>query len=200
MSRPQLPVPTLPGPLEQPPNDEDCLELNIYTPAADGEKRPVMMWFYGGSFTIGSAGGHSVGCPLTSPEAEDLFQRAILQSSSGWGLRSPKWAEEVTSKLMAELGTTTVEQFQAIDRDTILAAQARRDSGDGGPRSMGVAAFPSAPSLDGVVLRGAVLGKLQPEERAMSPSSSLTLETRSSFAAMGVLPELDDEEQLAANS
>jgi para-nitrobenzyl esterase len=48
-------VPALPGSLEQPPNDEDCLELNIYTPAADDGKRPVMVWFYGGGFTIGSA-------------------------------------------------------------------------------------------------------------------------------------------------
>ena len=36
--------------------DEDCLTLNVWTPArASEEARPVMVWFYGGSFVFGSA-------------------------------------------------------------------------------------------------------------------------------------------------
>jgi carboxylesterase type B len=36
--------------------DEDCLTLNIWTPAhAPDEALPVMVWFYGGSFLFGSA-------------------------------------------------------------------------------------------------------------------------------------------------
>jgi para-nitrobenzyl esterase len=36
--------------------DEDCLTLNIWTPAQRGsEKLPVMLWLYGGSFVAGSA-------------------------------------------------------------------------------------------------------------------------------------------------
>ena len=36
--------------------DEDCLTLNVWTPArAAGEALPVMVWFYGGSFLFGSA-------------------------------------------------------------------------------------------------------------------------------------------------
>jgi para-nitrobenzyl esterase len=36
--------------------DEDCLTLNIWTPArAASEKRPVMVWLYGGSYVSGSA-------------------------------------------------------------------------------------------------------------------------------------------------
>lgn len=34
--------------------DEDCLYLNVFTPAADGGKRPVMVWIHGGAFTQGS--------------------------------------------------------------------------------------------------------------------------------------------------
>ena len=34
--------------------DEDCLFLNVYTPRADGGRRPVMVWIHGGAYTIGS--------------------------------------------------------------------------------------------------------------------------------------------------
>jgi para-nitrobenzyl esterase len=33
---------------------EDCLYLNVWTPAADGARRPVMVWLHGGGFTTGS--------------------------------------------------------------------------------------------------------------------------------------------------
>ena len=33
---------------------EDCLNLNIWTPAADGAKRPVMVWLHGGGYATGS--------------------------------------------------------------------------------------------------------------------------------------------------
>jgi len=39
----------------EPAQDEDCLFLNIWTPAADGKKRPVMFYSHGGGFTTGSA-------------------------------------------------------------------------------------------------------------------------------------------------
>jgi para-nitrobenzyl esterase len=35
------------------PSGEDCLFLNVFTPALDGE-RPVMVWIHGGGFTAGS--------------------------------------------------------------------------------------------------------------------------------------------------
>lgn len=46
----------------QPPGDqgrgpkysEDCLTLNVWTQGSDG-KRPVMVWFYGGGFTVGTS-------------------------------------------------------------------------------------------------------------------------------------------------
>jgi para-nitrobenzyl esterase len=41
---------------DQPPESEDCLVLNVYTPAlGDGRKRPVMVWLHGGGFSTGSA-------------------------------------------------------------------------------------------------------------------------------------------------
>lgn len=36
------------------PQSEDCLYLNVFTPACDGAKRPVMVWFHGGAFCTGA--------------------------------------------------------------------------------------------------------------------------------------------------
>jgi para-nitrobenzyl esterase len=33
---------------------EDCLSLNVWTPAADAARRPVLVWLHGGSFMTGS--------------------------------------------------------------------------------------------------------------------------------------------------
>ena len=39
--------------------DEDCLELNIFTPGVDAAKRPVLVWIHGGAF-VGGTGGTPV--------------------------------------------------------------------------------------------------------------------------------------------
>jgi para-nitrobenzyl esterase len=35
--------------------DEDCLNLNVWTPAPDGKKRPVLVWMHGGGFAAGNS-------------------------------------------------------------------------------------------------------------------------------------------------
>src|SRR5262249_20135876 len=35
-------------------SSEDCLYLNVWTSAKSGEKRPVMLWIYGGGYTSGA--------------------------------------------------------------------------------------------------------------------------------------------------
>ena len=37
---------------------EDCLVVDIYTPAADGRARPVLFWIHGGAYYIGSGNEH----------------------------------------------------------------------------------------------------------------------------------------------
>ena len=37
------------------PMDENCLNLNIWTPGLDGEKRPVLVWLHGGGYEMGSS-------------------------------------------------------------------------------------------------------------------------------------------------
>ena len=34
---------------------EDCLNLNVWTPAPDGKKRPVIVWMHGGGFAAGNS-------------------------------------------------------------------------------------------------------------------------------------------------
>ena len=42
------------------PSSEDCLTLNVWTPAkSDSARLPVMVWIHGGGFTIGSGARHS---------------------------------------------------------------------------------------------------------------------------------------------
>lgn len=36
------------------PVSEDCLALNVWTPATDGGRRPVLVWIHGGAFTNGA--------------------------------------------------------------------------------------------------------------------------------------------------
>ena len=38
------------------PMGEDCLNLNVWTPAIGGGKRPVMVWLHGGGYATGSPG------------------------------------------------------------------------------------------------------------------------------------------------
>ena len=37
------------------PMDEDCLNLNVWTPGLDDRKRPVLVWLHGGGFEAGSS-------------------------------------------------------------------------------------------------------------------------------------------------
>jgi para-nitrobenzyl esterase len=44
------------GPPDASPETEDCLTLNVWTPAADSAaQRPVMVWLHGGAFSYGSS-------------------------------------------------------------------------------------------------------------------------------------------------
>jgi para-nitrobenzyl esterase len=57
---------------------EDCLYLNVWTTSTKSrEKRPVMVWIYGGAYNIGYAG-----CPLT--DGAKLAKRGVVLVSIGY--------------------------------------------------------------------------------------------------------------------
>ena len=43
------------SPFSSGPMSEDCLYLNVYVPKGAPAPRPVMVWIYGGAFTVGAA-------------------------------------------------------------------------------------------------------------------------------------------------
>jgi para-nitrobenzyl esterase len=48
------PVPGFSLPGDPTASDEDCLNLNVWTPRLDDRQRPVMVWLHGGGFTTGT--------------------------------------------------------------------------------------------------------------------------------------------------
>ena len=52
--QPNLSLPDAPLQLPVEPMDEDCLFLNVYAPAADDARRPVLFWIHGGGYVGGS--------------------------------------------------------------------------------------------------------------------------------------------------
>lgn len=55
---PTCPQPPAPAgsiiPRRDMPQSEDCLSLNVWSPAADDARRPVLVWIHGGAFTSGA--------------------------------------------------------------------------------------------------------------------------------------------------
>jgi para-nitrobenzyl esterase len=49
------PISPMPGVSADGPQDEDCLNLNIFTPRAGAGRRPVMVWIHGGAYLNGAA-------------------------------------------------------------------------------------------------------------------------------------------------
>ncbi|HEY4940671.1 MAG TPA: carboxylesterase/lipase family protein [Rhizomicrobium sp.] len=67
------------------PMSEDCLFLNVWTPALrDGGKRPVMVWLHGGGFVTGSGSSHAYdGVRLA--ERGDVVVVTVNHRLNTWG-------------------------------------------------------------------------------------------------------------------
>lgn len=56
------------------PTSEDCLYLNVWAPPQGGEKRPVVVWIYGGGFGVGSSG-------MANYAGENLAKKGVVYVS-----------------------------------------------------------------------------------------------------------------------
>jgi para-nitrobenzyl esterase len=94
------------------PLSEDCLYLNVWTPAKTGkDKLPVMVWIYGGGFVSGSAA-----CPIYDGEAlakEGIIYVSINYRVSVFGFMShPDLSAETSSKSSGNYGL--MDQLAAL--------------------------------------------------------------------------------------
>ena len=91
---------------------EDCLFLNIYTPAEEGEKLPVMVWIHGGRFTSGSGSD-----PLYGPEL--LVNEGVVVVSINYRLGALGWLTTLSSDAPGNLGLRDMALALTWVRDNI---------------------------------------------------------------------------------
>jgi para-nitrobenzyl esterase len=121
-------VPVFPGvPLES--ASEDCLYLNVWTPAAGGARRPVMVWLYGGGFETGSPSApHTDGARLAARGDVVIVAPGYRLGALGYLYLGDSLADSVADYLGDSLGGRVanlglLDQVAALDwvRDNISA-------------------------------------------------------------------------------
>jgi para-nitrobenzyl esterase len=86
------------------PMNEDCLVLNVFTPAAGRARRPVMVWLHGGQFTYGQ-GGNSVYDGTNFARHHDVVAVTLNHRLNLFGFMQ---LEEVAGKEYAEAGNASM--------------------------------------------------------------------------------------------
>src|ERR1700682_5195523 len=96
---------------------EDCLRVNVWTPALDNRKRPVMVWLHGGGFSAGS------GQELKAYDGEALARRGdVVMVSLNHRLNVLGYLN------LAEYGTKYESSANAGMLDLVLALEWVRDN------------------------------------------------------------------------
>ena len=94
---------------------EECLVLNVWTPAIDGKKRPVLFYNHGGGFSTGSAGSvaqdggqlaanHDV-VVVASNHRLGIMGYLCLDEFGGDGLRRLRQCRHARHRRRAQVGT-----------------------------------------------------------------------------------------------
>ncbi|MGE4606453.1 MAG: carboxylesterase/lipase family protein [Myxococcota bacterium] len=102
------------------PTSEDCLYLNVFTPALDDAARPVMVWIHGGGFTIG-AGTQMIGDDMSLATRGDVVVVTINYRLGALGFLN---LNEVTKGAIPSTGNEgLLDQVAALEwvRDNIAA-------------------------------------------------------------------------------
>ena len=101
-------------PAIQPPNQtygvneplpaEDCLVLNVWTPAADGRRRPVMFYNHGGGFVTGSGGSRS----QDGANLARHFDVVVVETNHRLGLLGYLYLDDIAGDAYAGSGNNGV--------------------------------------------------------------------------------------------
>lgn len=156
----------LPGPISEihalhraNPLGEDCLNINISTPASDSETRPVMVWFHGGGFWSGS-GDWLLYDGANLARTQDVVVVSVTHRLNAFGylylpeIGGAKYAESTNvgmrdMALALDWVQNNIENFGGDpDRVTIFG-----QSGGGGK----VSVLTAMPSVQGMYHRGIIM-------------------------------------------
>ncbi len=134
------------GPPREPARSEDCLYLNVWTSAASAnDKRPVMLWIYGGGFTGGSGG-------LAWYDGENLAAKGPVIVTINYRLGVPGfWAHPELAK---ESGHNAAGNYGMMDAIAALQWTKRNIGAFGGDPNNVTVAGESA----GAIMVGALVG------------------------------------------
>lgn len=105
--------------LEPEPMAEGCLHLNVFTPAADGAARPVMVWIHGGAFFMGS-GSSPMYDGSSLSERGDVVVVSINYRLGAFGFLELGWLDP---DLAGSANVGLLDQVAALEwvRDNIAA-------------------------------------------------------------------------------
>jgi para-nitrobenzyl esterase len=90
--------------LNEPEPDEECLVLNVWTPANDNSKRPVMFYNHGGGYTGGSGGSVA----QDGANLARLFDVVVVQTNHRLGLLGYLYLDKVAGEEYAGSGNRGV--------------------------------------------------------------------------------------------
>jgi para-nitrobenzyl esterase len=106
----------------QPAGAEDCLYLNVWSPAAPGQGGlPVMVWIHGGGNSVGH-GGFFDGSNLATTHKLVVITINYRLGPLGW-LHHPALADEATTRAERSGNFGTLDQIRALEwvRDNVAA-------------------------------------------------------------------------------
>jgi para-nitrobenzyl esterase len=172
-------------------SSEDCLVLNVWTPATDGRKRPVMFYSHGGGFATGNGGAEvwPQNMPHDGASLARTYDVVVVTHNHRLGLLGYLWLGDLLGEEFAASGAAGMLDIAAglgWVRDNIEAFGG--DAGNvmiwgesgGGAKTATLTAMPCAKGLfhRASVESGATL--------RLTPRDAATETTRKVLAALGL--------------